>query len=203
MIDKKALRRDLRARRRGITGKAAEQASLEATARLMTTRAWQRARRIALYLPADGEIDTLPIMLAAWQQRKTVYLPVIRPPASGLGGGGAARTAGHLIFRRYCAGEPLRPGLLGIPEPLRGISPVIALAQLDLLIMPLVGFDASGYRLGMGGGFYDRTLANRSATRRPVRIGMGYDVQKVDELPVDPWDIAMDACVTNREIVFW
>ncbi len=202
MTSKADLRRALRAARRGISPQAAAQAAEEAARRLLATRLWQTARSVALYLPADGEIDTRALFVAAWQAGKRVYLPVIRPPREAAGRR-AAMASGHLVFRRYRPGEPLKPGLLGIPEPLRAGSTVLPVAALDLLIMPLVGFDAEGHRLGMGGGFYDRTLAGRAGMRSPHKIGLAHDCQKVPQLPADPWDITLDACVTNREIIFW
>lgn len=202
MNNKAALRKTLRARRRQITGAAARQAAQAAAAQLIATPLWRRARRIALYLAADGEIDTTPLMAAAWQAGKTVYLPVIRPPR-GQAGRAAALAAGHLVFRRYQPGEPLTPGLLGVPEPRRDTGTVIPINRLDLLIMPLVGFDPHGHRLGMGGGFYDRTLAGRGRMRSPRRIGWAHSCQKVTQLPADHWDISLNACVTNRKIIFW
>lgn len=202
MNNKASLRKTLRASRRQVTGATARQAAQAAAGLLIATPLWRRARNIALYLAADGEIDTTPLMAAAWQAGKTVYLPVIRPPA-GRAGRAAALAAGHLIFRRYQPSEPLTPGLLGVPEPCRDTSPIIPINRLDLLIMPLVGFDPAGHRLGMGGGFYDRTLAGRGRMRSPQRIGLAHDCQKVAQLPADPWDIPLDACVTNREIIFW
>ncbi len=202
MNSKATLRQTLRAQRRAITGSAARQAAEAAARRLIGSRPWQQARHIALYLPADGEIDTYPLMAAAWQAGKMVYLPVIRPPA-GRAGRRVALTAGHLIFRRYRSGEPLTPGLLGIPEPRRHIGPTVPINALDLLVMPLVGFDAAGHRLGMGGGFYDRTLAGRGRMRSPLRIGLAHHCQKVAELPANSWDIPLHGCVTNYEILFW
>lgn len=201
-MDKPSLRAALRTSRRAITGPAASAAAQAAAERLIATRAWQRARAIGLYLPGDGEISTLDLMQAAWQAGKRVYLPVIRPPA-GAAGRRATRRAGHLIFRRYRPGEPLRPGILGVPEPLRTRGPRLPLGRLDLLVMPLVGFDSAGNRLGMGGGFYDRSLAGRSRSRRPRLMGLAYSVQKRRQLPADPWDIRLDAAITDTEILFW
>ncbi len=77
----------------------------------------------------------------------------------------------------------------GIPEPVR--SPEIPVCDIDLLLMPLVGWDESGNRLGMGAGFYDRVLAPLSQSDVPIRAGVAYQLQKVPIMPIDPWDIRL------------
>jgi len=199
---KHALRRELRAARRGITGGAARSAARLMTRRMQRLGAWQRARVVALFMPSDGEIDTRTLRQAAWAAGKTVCLPVIRPP-TGQGGRRALLERGELVFRVLQPGTPLRAGALGIPEPIRGASATIPLNRVDLLVMPLVGFDPAGHRLGMGAGFYDRTLAGRGRFRSPWRVGIAHAVQQVAALPVDPWDQPLQACVTDRKIWTW
>ncbi len=198
---KQTLRARLRAQRRDIGPRNARWAARMAATRVMRLAAWRRARRIAVYLAADGEIDPHPLAKAAWRAGKQVYLPVIRPP-QGERGRRAARQRGHLIFRRYDRNTRLQPGLLGIPEPAGRRHPACPLAGLDLLIMPLVGFDEAGHRLGMGGGFYDRTLGIRARFRRPICVGLAHACQKQPVIPHDPWDQPLDICVTDCETVF-
>ena len=198
---KQILRTRLRAQRRALRPRTARQAARLAMVRVMRLPVWRHARCIAVYLAADGEINPHPLVEQAWRAGKRVYLPVIQPPV-GKTGRRAARRGGHLVFRRYKPGTPLRPGLLGIPEPLRNGHPACPLSALDLLVMPLVGFDPAGHRLGMGGGFYDRTLGVRGRFRRPVRLGLAHACQKQPLIPSDPWDQPLDVCVTNRETIF-
>lgn len=155
---------------------------------------------MAIYLAGDGEIGTTPLIDAARRAGKTVYLPVIRPPR-GRAGRRAAIRQGILVFRQQ--GTVLKRGALWVLEPVRGQTPVRPLAQIDLMLMPLVGFDDAGYRLGMGGGFYDRTLAGRGRFRRPYRMGVAHACQRVPALPHDPWDQPLDACVTDIATVCW
>lgn len=203
---KAALRRTLRDARRALPTARAQSAAAAVTERVGRHQAWQRARHIGIYLAGDGELDTGPLIAAARRAGKTVYLPVIRPPR-GKAGRRAAIRQGRLVFHRYGGSDGLgavvRRGALWVLEPVRRVSPIRPLAELDLLLMPLVGFDDAGYRLGMGGGFYDRTLAGRGRFRRPYRMGLAHACQHVERLPHDPWDQPLDACVTDIAAFCW
>ncbi|RZU99576.1 5-formyltetrahydrofolate cyclo-ligase [Spiribacter vilamensis] len=181
------LRRELRARRRRIRGRAARKAAETAAHRVTRLPPWRRARHVALYLATDGEIDTTPLLHAAWRAGKRVYLPVIQ-------------SSQRLVFRRYGPTTPLVTGRYGIRMPARPDAPVCPVAALDVLIMPLVGFDAAGHRLGRGGGFYDRTLAGRGRGRRPLRVGLAHAGQQHPAIPHDPWDERLDRVVTDHTI---
>ena len=184
---KRQLRRDLRQRRRSLTPRQQREAA-NAAARRMEACPWMwRAGSVAAYWPADGEMDPRPLLKRARARRKAVYLPVLMP-------------GNRLYFRRWRPGEAMRPNRYGIPEPQTG-----RLRQawtLALIILPLVGFDRRGTRLGMGGGFYDRTLARTAARfsgRQPLLLGLAHACQEVAELPSDPWDRPLDAIITDRE----
>lgn len=105
-------------------------------------------------------------------------------------------------FGQLAADRPhLRPNRFGIPEPAG--TTVFRARQLDLLLMPLVGFDTAGHRLGMGGGFYDATLAymrQRRHWRKPRLIGVAFECQRVTALPHDPWDMPLDAVLTEKRL---
>ena len=100
----------------------------------------------------------------------------------------------------------------GILEPQLNCSHVSPVAQLDIILMPLVAFDSKGNRLGMGGGYYDRTLSftqhqtgfhSPSEKRAPKLVGIAHDIQEVDALPIAPWDVPLDAIVTpSRTLQF-
>ncbi|PWG63007.1 5-formyltetrahydrofolate cyclo-ligase [Spiribacter halobius] len=181
------MRRTLRARRRALDGRAQRQAALGAAERLTRLPAWRRARRVALYLPADGELDPSVILRRAWHEGRRICLPVLRPD-------------GALAFRRLTADTPLRANRLGLLEPAGPRAVAVPLAHLDLVLMPLVGFDAAGRRLGMGGGFYDRTLAGRGRFRRPALVGLAHECQRVGELPSESWDVPLDAVITGQRL---
>ena len=104
-------------------------------------------------------------------------------------------------FGRVGRNTRMAPNRFGIPEPIDA-KPLRA-RQLDLLLMPLVGFDLEGNRLGMGGGFYDATLAfmrHRRVWRKPRLVGIAYECQRVDTLPHEPWDMPLDAVLTERQL---
>lgn len=161
------------------------------------TLAWRLARhplflnsqRIAAYLPVDGEMDPMPLAWRAWELGKTVYLPVLVP-------------YGHnrLWFTPYRDGDPLVRNRFGIAEPLRIHRERANALDLDLVLAPLVGFDARGNRLGMGGGFYDRSLAflnRRRCWKKPRLIGMAHACQQVPRLDGAPWDVPLHAIATE------
>jgi len=184
---KPALRRALRRRRRALSPRAQRSAALRAAERLPRLAAWRRARHIGLYLPADGELDPGPVIRRAWWEGRRTYIPVLRP-------------GNRLAFRALAPGTALRANRLGLLEPAGPAAEERPLAGIDLLLMPLVGFDGSGRRLGMGGGFYDRTLRGRGRFRRPLLVGLAHECQHVPALPVEAWDVTLDAAVTDRAV---
>jgi 5-formyltetrahydrofolate cyclo-ligase len=103
---------------------------------------------------------------------------------------------GELRFTRWRPGQALRANRYGIGEPVALARP----PRLDLVVLPLVAFDAQGRRLGMGGGYYDRRLARARATRRPLRVGYAFALQEVASVPAAAHDVALDAVVTERGV---
>lgn len=184
--ENRALRAAMRARRRALT--AAERA---AAAERFADRIWPllrppRCRHIAVYFAFDGELDPAPLVRRLWAVGKQVYLPVV------------SRLAPHrLWFRRYTDTTPLQVNRYGIPEPDKGL--LFPAPRLDVVLLPLTAFDAAGNRLGMGGGYYDRTFAHRrdSHASRPRLIGIGYRWQQVSALAREPHDLPVQAIVTD------
>ena len=184
--DKKTLRQQMRARRRALSP-AERAAAAERFAQAMWPRLQPPPRqRIAVYLAFDGELDLQPLINRLWAAGKTVYLPVVTRLAPR-----------RLWFREYRPDSPMRPNRFGIPEPLTG--PLLPSRLLDVVLLPLTAFDASGTRLGMGGGFYDRTFSARRYTgnSRPRLIGVGYRWQQVSTLVREPHDLPVQAIVTD------
>lgn len=148
-------------------------------------------RRIGLYLPQDGELDPRPLADRLARRNKQLFLPAINP----------VRHGGKLLeFVRWQPGTSLlRPNRFGIPEPAGCRTPAWS---LDLVLLPLVAFDRQGNRLGMGGGFYDRSFATRrSKPRRPLLVGLAHAFQEVAELPVAEHDVALDGIATDAELI--
>lgn len=186
---KQALRKKLRERRRALTPSQQKQAAIGLCRHLAQLPEFLFGQRIAAYIPNDGEIDPQSLLEMAWRLGKEVYLPVLHPFLPR-----------QLLFMPYQPHQQLARNRYGIPEPLCRQVDCCPVWTLDLVLTPLVGFDAMGNRMGMGGGFYDRTFAfldRGTRPRQPSMVGVAHDCQKVDELPSEPWDIAMKRIVTD------
>jgi 5-formyltetrahydrofolate cyclo-ligase len=144
---------------------------------------------LSAYWPVEGELDLRPLIHRALDLGKRVYLPVVDPIAR------------VLQFARYRPELGLRVSGYGLSEPRAQRGERIDPRRLDLVLLPLVGFDGSGTRLGMGGGYYDRTFAgvrSAAATRRPHLVGVAFELQRLAALERAPWDVPIDAVVTDR-----
>ncbi|MDF1622320.1 5-formyltetrahydrofolate cyclo-ligase [Pseudohongiella nitratireducens] len=187
-LHNRQLRRSLRLRRNQVSHFQQQTAASHICQRVARLPAWQGARRIALYCASDGEVNPHLLMSMAWQQGKQVYLPVLHPFKSG-----------RMVFVRVKPGTSLQRNRWGIDEPRLCLRNSIPAAHLDLVLVPLVGFDGEGRRLGMGKGFYDRAFAFRqSGTKRPILVGLGHDCQEVPagEIFEAAWDVRLDKLVT-------
>ncbi len=162
-----------------------EQAGL-AAAKLFVNLPFFQAEYIACYLPTEHEFDTQPIVNILSQSTRRCYLPMITEQKS-------------VQFSRYVAGDSLVANQFGILEPSEQIE-VIAPEKLDVVLMPLVAFDNYGHRLGMGGGYYDRTFnfLQHQPKRRVKMIGIAYALQQADSIVSDPWDIKLDGVITEK-----
>jgi 5-formyltetrahydrofolate cyclo-ligase len=192
MSSRSDLRRQLRARRRALSAEARRRAADRLVRVAIGAHAFRNARRIAFYFPADGEPDVLPLLERACAMHKHCYLPVLNT----LG-------ANRLWFVRYRPGDRLVFNRFGIAEPRRGPRHRIVAARLDLALIPLVGFDERGNRLGMGSGFYDRTLGflhRRREWRRPLCFGVAYEFQRVEHIDAADWDVPLDGCLTEQRL---
>jgi len=181
----------MRALRRSLRQPERERAAQSLAQRLYTSRLFLRSARIAFYLPMDGEIDPTLLIERARAMNKQCLLPVLNP-----------LTPGRLWFAPYGENEPLHCNRFNIPEPAVKGKHMVPAWALDLILSPLVAFDAQGNRLGMGGGFYDRTLAflsRRQRWRKPKLLGLAYEFQKVARLHCAPWDVPLHGIVTDAD----
>ena len=189
-LSRPTLRRQLRQARRQLSPTRQRLAARELYRQLAQHPVFRRARHIAFYLPNDGEIDPRPLMLEAQRRGKATYLPVLN-----------AWPRTRMVFQRLMPNERLAPNRFGIAEPAFRPNRQRRIWTLDLVLMPLVGFDEDGGRLGMGGGFYDRSLAYRDRRKnghKPTLLGLAHECQKVDRLPLEPWDVSLQASVTDQ-----
>lgn len=182
----------MRNRRRQLSRDQQESAADGLLRQLTAVPPFRNARRIAFYYPHDGEIDPQPIIEHAWRAGKKCYLPVINHPSL------------PLRFARHLRQQPTRLNRFGIPEPLVRRRDLVNAHHLQLILVPLIAFDVSGGRLGMGAGFYDRTLAflgTRKYWHSPIAIGLAHSFQQVDAVPQDPWDVSLSGIVTEKAFI--
>ncbi len=191
LLDRHSIRQHVRHLRRALTEEQQIQAAGLLAEHAVNFAPLANARYIALFLSVDNELNTRPLIARLWQKKKQVSLPVLHP-----------FSAGHLLFLRYTPETVLTTNKLRILEPPLDIRQLITLDQLDVMIVPLVAFDSSGQRLGMGGGFYDRTLQNwRQHGFLPV--GVAHDCQQVEYLPTAEWDVPLPVVMTPSRLWQW
>lgn len=190
-LSRPQLRRMLRKARRELSPSEQRKAALGLYRQLAQQPLFRRAKHISLYLPTDGEIDPRLLLRAARRRGKATYLPVL-----------SAWPRTKMVFQRVRPGEKLRPNRFRILEPRVNIGQQRKVWALDLVLLPLVGFDDVGGRLGMGGGFYDRSLAylaRRKSWRKPTLLGLAHECQKVEKLTQASWDVPLAGTVTDKQ----
>ena len=181
---KQSLREELTARRKAMTPELIDNRGLKVQARFLATPYYQKARTVALYAPIRGEVPTRDILIAALQDDKIVCYPL-------------SHVHGRILsFRAIKSESELEPGRLGVREPTNS-SELIPVDQIDLFVVPGLGFSKDGKRLGRGGGYYDATL--RAAIARSRRVGLAFNDQIVDTLPTTADDVDMDLVVTESD----
>jgi 5-formyltetrahydrofolate cyclo-ligase len=188
-MNKSTLRRQLKAARSAVSLIQRRHAARASLRLALRHGLLLRAQRIGFYLPNGGEFDSHPVLNQALLMQRECYLPLV------------PRRGRILRFGRFNRNTRMTTNRYGIAEPVDA-RPIRA-RQLDLLLIPLVGFDQQGYRLGMGGGYYDATLAfmhHRRLWRKPRLVGVAYECQRVAMLPHDPWDMPLDAVLTERQL---
>jgi 5-formyltetrahydrofolate cyclo-ligase len=183
---KASLRKHLRAARRSLS--AADHGYRSGLAAKAVTRLpmFRTGKRIALYLPFDRETDTSALIAAARRRGVRLFVPVIVDRR-------------HSRIRFYPFGGKTRRGVFGIAVPKHVAHPTPS-RWLNLIVIPLVGVDAAGRRLGMGGGFYDRALEfrrRRHHWRGPHLVGFAFDCQRTDSCFAEPWDLRVDSLATE------
>ncbi|MEE4637217.1 MAG: 5-formyltetrahydrofolate cyclo-ligase [Wenzhouxiangella sp.] len=181
---KRDLREMLLAERLGLSDDRRQVLDRQLCAQVLGFMAERPGSRISAFLPFRGEPDLRPVLGALQAAGRDIYLPVLGDAGMG--------------FRRWVLDDELKPNRFGIPEPVNGAD--CPPQALDWVLMPLLGFSATGTRLGMGGGYYDRTFAFRlapGASGRPVLVGVAYALQEVNSLPAQHWDVPLDTVITD------
>lgn len=200
--ERNTIRQAVRAKRRALSIEDQQIAANKLSQTLIALPQLLAAKTVALYIANDGEIALTPFIAWCWRQGKQVALPVIHPFSKG-----------HLLFLRYDSTTQLIANQFNINEPKLSVEDVIPFSQIDAILTPLVAFDQRGGRLGMGGGFYDRTLANwhaqaqqnqsHSATSNHLLypLGVAHDCQEIAAVPIDEWDIPLPKIITPTKTV--
>jgi 5-formyltetrahydrofolate cyclo-ligase len=177
------MRLELRERRALLDDDDQAAATMAVMARLARIPVLRRAGLIAGYRAVRGELDIDASLILLGEQGASITVPRVNGE--------------HLEFVRWSPEQAVRPGSFGVPEPSTGDA--VPLDLHDVVLAPLVAFDSTGSRLGQGGGFYDRALA-RCGENRPTVIGIAHAFQQVDVIPVEEWDIRIDAAVTEDAV---
>jgi 5-formyltetrahydrofolate cyclo-ligase len=179
---KRNLRMAMRARRREIPGDTRD-AALKLRDNFLEKISLPPNSIVAAYKAHDGEIDPAPLAAALREQGHRIVLPVIVGRALGL------------IFRSYDEGDAFITGPMGIAEPSADKQQL----DPDVVLVPLLAFDRRGYRLGYGGGYFDRTLAALRQTKTVLAIGIAYSCQEAAEVPIGPHDARLDHIITDKD----
>ncbi|HFD86068.1 MAG TPA: 5-formyltetrahydrofolate cyclo-ligase [Gammaproteobacteria bacterium] len=186
------LRRELKQRRAAISPHQRERAGRLAWQHLRYWPVLRRAKKVACYLAMPGEFPTETILQGLLNQEKEVYVPVVDQHQQR-----------KMVFQRYRPNAPMRQNRYGIIEPVELPRQQINATRLDLILMPLLGFDHCGTRIGMGGGYYDTSLAFRLEQWRMKKtrlVGLAFDVQHCHSLERNHWDVPLDAVLTESGV---
>ena len=189
--NKSTIRKLIRDRRRGLSDEQRTHAAEGLLQRLLTVSAFQEAHSVAMYLVNDGEIDPVSVKKWCWENGRRPYVPVIVPEKGTT-----------LLFAELKEDTKFSENQFGIMEPISGPDDLIEANMLDLVLMPLVAFDCYGNRVGMGGGYYDTTFefVSDALPSKPDLIGIAHELQKVEKIDAESWDIPLSRVITDSAI---
>jgi len=185
------LRTTSRARRAALTAGERILASQALVTSLERIPEFLTDRRIAGYWAVSGELPLAALIQGLRERDQTYHLPIV----------GADR---QLMFAPWRPGAEIAMNRYGIPEPVVPTAELLAPAAMDLVLLPVLGFDRRGLRLGAGGGYYDRSfdfLLGRDAPRRPLLVGIAYAMQEVPVIEAMPWDVRLDYVATEDGLI--
>ncbi len=184
------LRLKLKEQRNSLSRTEINWASRNIAKNIWNARLLSRKKRIAVYLAMPGEVDCQWIIREARLRKMRIFVPILFHRKLQF-----APLEKHSIFTR---------NRFGVAEPAVPHRMLVSARNLDAVIVPLLGFDDNANRIGMGGGYYDRSFAfrrHRRDWRHPLLIGVAYSFQQVDNLPVASWDVPLDVVVTEQKLL--
>jgi 5-formyltetrahydrofolate cyclo-ligase len=191
MMNKPELRKMMRSLRRNLDQAYRLTAQTQITTLFNTHPMFLNAKTIACYLASGHELDIASIIQNSWRLNKQCYLPVISDHLDVA-----------LSFYLHNEQSILSLNKFNIYEPKRTTGQCISIEKLDIILLPLLAFDSRGYRLGSGGGYYDRSLCSiQNKQHRPLLVGIGFSEQEIAVVPNDSWDVRMDAVLTEKGLV--
>jgi 5-formyltetrahydrofolate cyclo-ligase len=157
--------------------------------KLYNSQTWIKAKTVCLYYSVNKEVDTISILERAWNEKKLTYLPKCRPKQK------------ELIFYRVESLEQLSGTFYGIPEPDPNLCEIKNILNFDLIIVPGLVFDEFGYRVGYGGGYYDRFLGGLEED--PLKVGLAFPFQVIEgtTLPHETYDVPVNQLITPGKII--
>ncbi|GEA52415.1 5-formyltetrahydrofolate cyclo-ligase [Vibrio inusitatus NBRC 102082] len=186
------IRKHIRTLRVALTKSEQQSAAFQLVAQFHQLPELNSAKNVALYLANDGEIDPYLVIQWCWKNNINTCIPVLHPFSKG-----------QLLFLRFTPDTELAPNKYGILEPTLSVAEIVPVAELDIIFTPLVAFDTHGHRLGMGGGYYDRTLTPFIDSSTPKPIGIAHDCQQLDTLPNKDWDVPLGKIITPSKTWSW
>lgn len=190
---KQDLRSQLKTKRSGLSADLQQQKSAKIVAIVRTSEAFKQATNIGYYHSVRGEADPAGVfeLTLSAENHKRFYLPVLSPNENQ-----------GLLFGEVTADTQFENNRFSIPEPVFNQKKLVTGESLDLVLVPLLGFDSNGNRLGMGAGFYDRCFAfKKSGIAKPLLMGFAYDFQQVDRLVPEEWDVRLDLIATEAQLI--
>jgi len=191
MSTKDKIRRKLIASRKAMTREQVAELSARIADQVRTMEEWQSAGEVLLYWPILNEVDTRPLITDLWQRGARVLLPRCRPGQPGM-----------MDLACVTCEQELAEGMYSIMEPIEACEVIDVTTENfnpDLALIPGVSFDQRGYRIGYGGGYYDRLLEG-PAMGRAMKVGLCYEHLFVKKLPHEDWDRPVNAICTEVRV---
>ncbi|MGV3488854.1 MAG: 5-formyltetrahydrofolate cyclo-ligase [Tuberibacillus sp.] len=185
MEEKKVLRQKMKATLKNLDPETFAQGVKDVHSGLFHSDVWKKAKTIAVTVSQGTEMDTREIIERAWNEAKTVAVPKCDAKNK------------RLVFRQIQSFNQLETEYYGLLEPIESETSVITKEEMDVIIVPGLVFDRQGYRIGFGGGYYDRFLKDVDT----LKIAQALDVQIIDRIPVEAHDIPVDVLFTPSEMI--
>jgi 5-formyltetrahydrofolate cyclo-ligase len=185
MEEKKQIRKRMQAKLQQLTDEEKQTYDKQIAEKLYELPQWKNADTIAITISKGKEIDTIPIIKQAWSEGKTVSVPKCDP------------TTKSMAFRQITSFSQLESVYFGLLEPIETVTSEVNKSDMDIIIVPGICFSKNGYRIGYGGGYYDRYLQHVSA----LTVSLAYCFQVVDSLPIEEHDVPVQMIITNEGVI--